>query len=125
MQDGVAITQMFKQQSLNHNFLSQLFPPHPFRTYLGIKSAYECREAEDGGRLGGEERQDGQHEGPAVGVRGGHGLAARRVVVVPAVRGLGAAGARRAAGRCGGGAHVALVAQEAGEHDERAAEHHA
>ena len=98
------------------------------RTYLRIKSAYECREAEDGGRLGGQEGQHGQREGPAVGVRGRHGRprveadAAAASELGP-VEGAAEAGVAATGG--GADAHVALVAQEAGEHDEGAAEHHA
>ena len=105
-------------------------PPSLFlrtRTYLRIKSAYECREAEDGGRLGGQERQHGQREGPPVGVRGRHGrprVEAAAIAKLGPVVGDAEAGVDAAAGG-GADAHVALVAQEAGEHDEGAAEHHA
>ena len=111
--------------------LSLLRSLFTFPTYLRIKSTYECREAEDGGRLGGQERQHGQREGPAVGVRGRHGRPRVEAATAAAASELGpvegAAAEAGVAAAAGGGAdaHVALVAQEAGEHDEGAAEHHA
>ena len=40
--------------------------------YLWIKTIEESRETQDGGELGAEEPEDGQEEGPAVGVLGRH-----------------------------------------------------
>ena len=93
--------------------------------YFGIKSAQEGGEAEDGGGLGGEEGEDGEQEGAAVGVRRGHARpgALRRRAVAPAVPGGGPDVSRRRRGS--GGPDVALVDEEAGEHHEGAAEHHA